>query len=204
MLRRTIFAAVLLTVPAVELAGKEFDTPVETTYRQLTWDDFKSGDNTGGRWDRGAWAHVAAGIQLDRFRAETRVEDDGVWFAFAPGIEAYAVMDKFLSGVARGAKKDEVLAHEQLHFDVTEAFARRLTAKLLGLEGRGEDATGAMNDLQSRVQQAYDEAMSELMTYQKRYDSETRHGSVRKQQKRWSRQIGEFFAAATAELEAVR
>ena len=200
-----LLVAGLFVLGAGPAAGKDFDTPVETTYRQLTWDDFKSGDSTGGRWERGAWAHVAAGLRYDAFRAATRGEGEDTWLATPPPeIEVYAVMDKFLSGVARGAEKDEVLAHEQLHFDVTEAFARRLNARILGLEGRGEHAASAERDLDVQIQQAYAEAVAGMQAYQQRYDGETAHGTKKKLQKRWRQQIGELFAAATAELEAAR
>jgi hypothetical protein len=204
MTRHALLAALLLTVAAAAASGKELDNPAETTWRQVTWDDFKGGDSTAGRWDTGAWAHLASGIDLDAFESGTRVDDDGSWLATPIAIEAYAVMDKFLSGVARGARKDEVLAHEQLHFDVTEALARRLTARLLGMVGRGDDADAAMRDLQGQVQRAYDETIGELRAYQQRYDSDTRHGGDRKKQKRWSQQIGELFAEATAELAKAR
>lgn len=204
MLRRLLIPAVLSAICAGPAVAREFDTTVETTHRRITWEDFKSDDKTGGRWEKGAWAHVASGIKLDPFQSRTRTDDDGRWFATALEIEAYAVMDKFLSGVARGAKKDEVLTHEQLHFDVTEALARRLTARLLGFEGRGESAASAMQDLQLQVQRAYDEAVDQLRAYQAQYDAETRHSAARKAQKQWSKKIGELFAAATAELEAAR
>lgn len=204
MTRQALLSALLLTVAAEAASGKDFDNPAETTWRQVTWEDFKGGDSTAGRWDTSSWAHLASGIHLDAFESRTRVDDDGKWFATPIAIEAYGVMDKFLSGAARGARKDEVLAHEQLHFDVTEALARRLTARLLGLEGQGDDDGAAIRDLQNQVQRAYDETIGELRAYQNRYDSQTRHGTDRKQQKRWSQRIGELFAAATAELQKAR
>jgi Bacterial protein of unknown function (DUF922) len=202
---RTLLSAVLAAAVAVgPVLGKELDNPAETTYRRVTWDDFKGKESTAGRWDVGGWAHLASAIELAPFQAHTRSDGDGSWVATALDVEAYAVMDKFLSAVAPAAKRDEVLAHEQLHFDATEALARRLTARLLALEGRGDGAEAAARDLQDRAQGAYEEAVAELRDVQARYDAETGHGTGRKDQKRWSRQIGELFAAATAELAAAR
>ncbi len=186
------------------LAAREFDTVAETTYRQVTWDDFKGKELRGNRWDDGTWAHIVSGIKIEPFRIATRQDEAGLWLAEPETVDAYGVMDKLLSGAAPGTANLQVLAHEQLHFDVTEAFARRLTVRLLAVVGRGDDPESAVEDLHAKVKVAYDAIDRELFAFQGRYDGETRHGTRRKAQKKWSVRVRELFAAAATELEAAR
>ncbi len=195
-------ALVLLALP---VTAREYDTVVETTHRKVTWDDFKGKEFRGARWDDGSWAHLASAMVIDSTRIEPRQTEDKGWIALlSRPAEVYAVMDKDMSGAAPGASSPELLAHEQLHFDVTEAFARRLTLQLVPLEGRGQDAASAAEDLQAQMQAAYDKAVAELLVYQNAYDSETRHGTRRKIQKKWSEKVAQLFAEVTTELEQAR
>lgn len=195
-----VFATV---VPSV--AARDFDTVVETTHRKVTWDDFRGKEFRGARWDDGSWAHLASAMVIDSTRIEPRQTEGEGWIAILGRAgDVYAVMDKDLSGAAPGANSPELLAHEQLHFDITEAFARRLTVKLAPLRGKGRDAASAVADLQAQLQSAYDAANTELLTYQNAYDSETRHGTRRKSQKKWSAKAAQLLADATAEREQTR
>ncbi len=196
--------ALALGMPLAPVEAKEFDTVVETTHRKVTWDDFKGKESGGSRWDNGSWAHLTSAMHVEPSRIESREVADGQWIARQRAVEAYGVMDKDLSGVAPGAASPELLAHEQLHFDITEAFSRRLILKLEPIEGVGNSAQSATKDFQVKLQQTYDQAVKELLAYQNRYDDETRHGAKRKAQKKWSEEVAALFAAATAELEQAR
>ncbi|MEM7582231.1 MAG: DUF922 domain-containing protein [Acidobacteriota bacterium] len=180
---------------------------VETTHRKVTWDDFKGKAKTPGsaRWDDGSWAHLTSAMVIESTRIVPRQAEDGSWIAeLSRSPQVYAVMDKDMSGAAPGANSPELLAHEQLHFDITEAFARRLTIQIASLVGQGSTAPSAVEDLQQKLQSRYDAQARELLAYQNSYDSETRHGIRRKAQKKWSQKVGELFANATAELEQAR
>ena len=203
-IRRIVLVAAAVLAALAPASAKEFDTVVETTYRQVTWEDFKGREFRGNRWEDGTWAHLTSAVVVEPTRIEPRQLGDGRWIAELAGLEVYGVMDKDLSGAAPGAKSEKLLAHEQLHFDVTEAFARRLTVKLQPLTGTGGDAKSAVSDLQEKLQRTYDQSVRELLAYQDRYDAETRHGTRRKAQEKWNETIAALFAAATAELEQAR
>ncbi len=198
--------ALALAPLASSVAARDFDTVVETTHRKVTWDDFKGKEFRGTRWNDGSWAHLASAMVIDSTRIEPRqAEGEEGWIAvLGRAGEVYAVMDKDMSGAAPGANSPELLAHEQLHFDITEAFSRRLTLKIAPLRGKGRDAASAVADLQAQLQAAYDAANVELLTYQNAYDSETRHGTRRKVQKKWSAKVDQLLADATTELEQAR
>lgn len=173
----------------------QVDEEVETTWRPLTWDDFKGTWTRRSRFDR-AQAYVATGIRLDEVEIRPRQLPSGEWVATAEHLVPYAYMLKYESSYARGANIDRVLAHEQGHFDLTEAVARRLRAEFAGLEGRGATAEAASDDLSRRIDDRFDAAQRELDRLQSRYDGETGNGTEKKKQKRWLERIAEMLAEA--------
>lgn len=194
----------LTALLATAAVAKEFDTVAETTYRQVTWADFKGREHRGDRWSNGSWAHIVSGIRVDSGELRILQLGDGDWRAALEDADAYAVMDKFLSAASPGAAKPQVLAHEQLHFDLTEAYARRLTAQMIVLEGQGADAEAAGRDLREKLKKAYDDGTGALRQLQDQYDQETANGTVKKAQEQWRERIGEIFSQATAELANVK
>ena len=76
-----------------------------------------------------------------------------------------------------------VLSHEQLHFDITELYARRMRKKL-------REATFS-NNVKAEIRDIYNRTIKELSTLQERYDWETDFSRNREAQLRWERQIAE-------------
>ncbi len=200
-----------LLAPALAGAGERhlgapsYDTLFATTYRQVTWDDFRGKEVKPpgwNRWDGGSFAHIATGIELGSFEVEDR-QEGAEWVAVAVGIRPYAVMDKNLSARAPGSRDAYALAHEQLHFDITETVARRLAVDLARLEGRGGDRGAAREDLARRIRERFLAGQGELDELQGRYDGETVNGSRKKKQKKWAAAVPEMFQEATAALKAM-
>ncbi|MEO5675640.1 MAG: hypothetical protein ABIQ74_13435 [Chitinophagales bacterium] len=76
-------------------------------------------------------------------------------------------------------KLPEVLAHEQLHFDITEAFARKFYAEAIKKSyGPGD----GLNKL-------FREVNDECDQLQQLYDDETNHGIVAEEQEKWSLKV---------------
>ena len=73
----------------------------------------------------------------------------------------------------------ETLAHEQLHFDIAELFARKLRAQF----DRVQIAPNEAKEIFDNTYKAYRQ-MQEL------YDSETRNGNLEPEQKKWRSKIG--------------
>ncbi len=187
------------------LGAPVFDTVAETTYRQVTWKDFKGGGtNPAGwnRWTKGSFAHIASGIRAGAYKIEV-AEDGGEWIAWAVELRPYAVMDKYQSAVKHGSRNPEILAHEQLHFDVTESVARRITVELAAMRGRGGTADAASEDLTGQLEARFAGVNDELLDIQTRYDSETRNSQNRKKQKKWAAEIEEMLRQATENLVAL-
>ena len=77
---------------------------------------------------------------------------------------------------------DHLLAHEQLHFDITELFARKLRKLIADL---GTDC----QLVNKRIEDLYDKNYQAYARYQQRYDSETQHSIKTDQQKQWAEQV---------------
>ena len=187
------------------LGAPSFDHATETTYRAVTWEDFKGkGKRPPGfnRWQTGTFAHIATTLRVSRYRIQDR-EEGGEWRSRAVGIRPYAIMNKDFSAVQHGSRNAYTLDHEQLHFDIAEAFARRLAVELAAIEGRGPTREQARADLARRIREGLESGLRELGELQSRYDGETAHGMRKKRQKKWAAEVPEIFREATEALIAL-
>ncbi len=200
-----------LLLPAVVRASDQvlgapsYDHATETTYRLVSWDDFKGKGKQPpdwSRWHPDSFAHIATAVRVSKYQIEDRQEGEE-WVATAVGARPYAVMNKDFSAVKHGSRNAYTLDHEQLHFDIAEAVARRLAVELASLEGRGTLRQEARVDLARRLQERLDVGLGELAELQGRYDGETVHGTRKKKQKKWARSVPEMFREATEALVAL-
>lgn len=199
-------------VPVLAGAGEKllgapvYDHYTESTYRQVTWDDFRGNGvapPNWNRWQRGtSYAHIATAIQVGRFEVTVREQDGG--FAAVPvGIRPYAIINKDFSAVKSGSRDAYTLAHEQLHFDIAELVARRVAVRLIPLEGRGATAEEAGQDLTRHLRETFDAGLAEAGEIQQRYDDETAHSGRKKKQKQWAEDVSVMFREASEALAAV-
>jgi hypothetical protein len=77
---------------------------------------------------------------------------------------------------------DEVLEHEQLHFDICELFGRKFYKAVLTLRDNGNLNHRSMKRLKSEFEKQYD-------AWQGQYDSETDHGTKGDEQRKWNMKI---------------
>jgi hypothetical protein len=77
---------------------------------------------------------------------------------------------------------DEVLEHEQLHFDICELFGRKFYKAVLTLRDNGNLNHRSMKRLKSEFEKQYD-------AWQGQYDSETDHGTKGDEQRKWNQKI---------------
>ena len=89
----------------------------------------------------------------------------------------FAAMDKDQSWIKDEYRNDEILKHEQGHFDIAHIFARKLEASLKSKRYTKTDVA-KLNDLYDR----YLVMMNDLQT---RYDQETRGGLNPIAQSKW-------------------
>jgi hypothetical protein len=195
----TLSIAVVLSVltliwiaPAGPLAAAaRIDHEAECTYKRLTWDDFR-GPIVNGQ--QTAW--IAATIVLEPVLVDMVESTGGGAIARARNPIVYAIMNKLQSGAQRGGRDDRSLAHEQIHFDLTEFLARRLSRELRELELEGEARSEALQrSFLLEVERRYGTTLAELQRLQGQYDGETGHGTRTSAQKKWSGRAADLLAS---------
>ena len=173
-------------------AASRVDHEAECTYKKVTWDDFRGPVIDG---QQQAW--ISAMVVLEPVRVEMKLKEDGSGaVARARNPAVYALMNKLQSGARPGARNDRNLSHEQIHFDLTEYLARRLSRELRELTVEGPTATEELQrNLLIAVEKRYNATLADYQTLQLQYDGETGHGTRTGAQKRWARKAEELLAS---------
>jgi hypothetical protein len=139
--------------------------------RKLTWTDFKARPNSNSN----AVALTASGITFG-YSIKTsgeRIVD------FKTSVEAHFYPNK--SWYLKDKSSSYILAHEQLHFDITELYARMFRQQITQLK-----VNQNVKEQLQRLHKAINEAVDET---QKRYDSQSKHSMNISVQKQWEAQI---------------
>ena len=98
-------------------------------------------------------------------------------------VEAYAQPN--FSWVVEKEKDEELLAHEQLHFDITEIHARMLRKRIAEYEfGR---------NIRKPMQRMLGEIKFEREKMQNEYDQQTAHSKNTEQQKIWEKKVASLL-----------
>jgi hypothetical protein len=135
--------------------------------RKLSWDDFQ------GKPDKDSpnAALTSSGIQAD--------------FSFGSKGYSFSIRCRFNKNRSWvKIKTDNILSHEQGHFDITEIFARKFCKALR--EYRYNEKT-----VQQDLQKIYHDVLTEHQEWQVRYDRETNHSINREEQQAWERKIAD-------------
>ncbi|MBV7267951.1 DUF922 domain-containing protein [Winogradskyella luteola] len=141
--------------------------------RKLTWEDFKASPNPNSD----AVALTASGITFG-YSVKTsgrRIID------FTTTVEAHFYPNK--SWYLNDRADDYILAHEQLHFDITELYVRKFKQQLERLV-----ANQNIKKQMSQIHVAINEALEKM---QKSYDAQTKHSINVEAQKYWQNFIEE-------------
>ncbi|RNC87047.1 MAG: hypothetical protein ED556_06385 [Winogradskyella sp.] len=154
------------TMYKVDLANN-YETSIRwSENRKLTWDDFKGTPDTEKHPNTLALTNSGFGFEPSAFN----IFKDGQLF-----IEA--TMNTYKSWVLPSAKNNYVLRHEQIHFDITEIFSRKLRK------------TFQENNLKSsdylRAKEVFEAIFEECRQFQERYDEDTKKGERRETQEKW-------------------
>ena len=137
---------------------------------RLTWEDFRAAPPESLR----VAATTASGIS---YSYRTRGHSGNYRLDYE--VSAYFYPDK--SWYHPELCDSVVLSHEQLHFDISELYARKMRGLLEG-KTYGSNVRAEVRQLFSRINQ-------ELSEFQDRYDRETYYSRDREAQARWNRWI---------------
>jgi len=172
---RIFFFSCILFCGQIEAQNEEDRVLPWTKERRLTWADYQ-GKPLKTEW---ASATTASGITYTLSstigNSESRLEIM-VTSLFYP--------DK--SWYKPDLCDDVVLSHEQLHFDITELFARKFRARLKGLKND--------KNIKKKVRAIFVEINKELGAFQNKYDRETNFSRNLEQQFIWNKKIAETLS----------
>ncbi len=142
-----------------------------TSYNEIVWKD-----NTPLVWEDFNHNH-----KNDYYAALTA---SGITYSYtikptAYEVEIYAVFDKDESWVNLDKASDRLLVHEDLHFDITELWTRRLRRAV-------QETSHIDADLLSAL---YEKHLKGLARMQAFYDDETHHSLRKKAQYNWEKRV---------------
>ncbi len=138
--------------------------------RKLTWDDFK------GAIPRNAEEYTAAATFCGiGFETNTITSNDNNL-----KIRVYNTFYPDYSWARPDEKNDEILAHEQGHFDLCELYTRKLRQRMSNVQVN-------VNTLKPVLRRIYDQLQEEYKDRQQAYEDETEHGVNTPQQERWQK-----------------
>jgi len=136
-----------------------------STARKLTWSDFKGDPDPHS---------PNAALTSSNINIDFGYNDTGFQYSIR------CVFDKTRSWVR--IPTDDVLAHEQGHFDIAEIYARRLNKALAGYRFNTQTVSKDVNDI-------YGNMMKEHRQTQVQYDQETDYSRNRVKQAEWLKKI---------------
>ncbi|MGJ8593336.1 MAG: DUF922 domain-containing protein [Aquaticitalea sp.] len=134
---------------------------------KLTWTDFKGPPKA----HKYAVAVTASGITFEFSVKELNAEI----ISFDTKVEAHFYPDK--SWYIKKEGTPQILAHEQLHFDITELYARKFRQQIAQLKVNGK--------LKTQLRELHLNINKELALAQNLYDQETDNSVNRDFQAKW-------------------
>jgi len=140
---------------------------------KLVWSDFKAKPKPNGYES----ALTASSIEL---AYESSSEKKGF------EIQVLCKFYPLMSWSVKSKQSDYILAHEQLHFDITELYARKLRKAL-----KEKITKSSQTALANKIWQ---DIMREWNLVQNQYDTETQHSLKEFKQKQWETKIQEELA----------
>lgn len=138
---------------------------------KLSWSDFKGEPDFEHPYAAITYSGMSYG-----FSAE--IVNGKVWVKY--DVKSFFVANK--SWVKRWFSRDkELLEHEQLHFDITELYARKFRKRLSEMS--------FTENVKSEIKEVYRNITAEKVKLQKLYDIETDHSKQEVAQKKWQLKI---------------
>jgi hypothetical protein len=176
-MRKAVFIVLgCLSLPLLSFKDGEQDVITWSKDRKLTWSDYR-------------------GKPKPRFAAASTVYSLGR-FVKKEGGKLKAVIEAYFYCKDSWKKddwiNDEVLAHEQKHFDIVELFARKIRKKLAGMTFKDQ------NDAEEKVESLYQVLNQEMDVYQDQYDNETDGSMDGDGQRKWNKKIADEIKALDA------
>lgn len=143
--------------------------------KRLTWNDFKGEVPLGAV----AAATTASGIS---YKFSTHNKGNKMIVDYDVSSFFYPTKSWYRPAICN----DVTLIHEQLHFDISELFARKMSREMA--------QTLFTKNVKAEVKAIYKRTLRKLNDFQNKYDNETDYSRNVSEQKRWVLKINEELA----------
>ncbi|NHF61330.1 DUF922 domain-containing protein [Flavobacteriaceae bacterium TP-CH-4] len=160
----------LLVVCSAFVHPVQEETIAWTPNTRLNWNNFK-GRPSNSR----AAAVTASGIS---YTFSSMINGDDVQLDFRVSAHFYPDQSWYQPALCDSV----ILGHEQLHFDISELYARKMRKRLA--------ETKFTKNVKAEIKAIYREITKELNDFQNHYDEETNFSRNREQQFEWNDKIG--------------
>ena len=168
----TLFGTLLFLVFSSEISAQVPENKILWGEEPLTWGNFEGTPDPASSFD----ANTSSGLS---YSWSLKKDISGTHFVYH--VESYFLPAG--SWVKPNKKSELLLAHEQLHFDITEVFARQLRQKLRDFD------PDRSRDIKQELRKFYEEIERERALLQEKFDRDTRHGQDEAAQLRWRKHI---------------
>lgn len=139
---------------------------------RLSWSDFKAEPPQNPR----VAAITASGISYRYSALEKRGQMEVDW-----SIDSFFYPES--SWYVPETANKVILSHEQLHFDISELFARKMRARVSNFS--------FSSNVKAEMKRIYEQILLEMRAFQKRYDEETNYSRLLEKQLEWNQRISE-------------
>ncbi len=158
-----------LFIPLFLISQDEQDLIAWSENRPLSWNDFEDKPDKRSHFD--ALTSASFGFSYEYL--------SGKYYNFVIEVG----FDKKQSWVKKENATDDLLKHEQGHFDINEIFARLCIKELLNVRVRN------MDDFGKKVEKTFNKVGKEMRKFQDEYDRQTNHSKVKEKQLQWNEKI---------------
>jgi hypothetical protein len=145
--------------------------------RNLTWSDFPEVSSAADGSDENAQIHAEitqpTNVGVVHEHGQVRISS----------LTVNLSVDRGDSWVVRSAKADDLLSHEQGHYDITGMMGRDMGGEIMAARA------SSAGELQTAVTAIIQRYRSLATSLNGRYDTETNHGRNRDAQARWDARI---------------
>jgi hypothetical protein len=162
----SIVIQLTLTLFLYSTISSDPNTFAWTKDRKLVWVDFS------GKPDK---SNPAAALTYTDIKINASLNNDVI------NISVENVFNKNLSW-SKNKNSASLLAHEQLHFDITEVYTRKIRLKMNEIATVQTMQNGTLNKESSKL-------LKEWKQFQNQYDEETKHGILVDKQQEWQLKV---------------
>ena len=139
--------------------------------QKLTWKDFKGKHNKRSPYKAMTFASVSSNL-ISFSKNELKIE-----------ILCHFIRNKSWKTI----ETDELLRHEQLHFDIAELAARKMRERVSKLNLKNLSS----KNIEQKLNSIFNSSVEEQMEMNQKYDSETNHSIKYIAQSDWEKKIKE-------------